>query len=621
MRRQKGALTVITPLLMVLVVMLSVMALDGARLMSLQKKLQSQADAAATAAAGGAQACGGLNQAAMINTATVAAEAQGFDGDASTITVQAGVVEADGDKVLTFKPEDNYLLTNGVAVHIERKEPVSRLLPESVFGTVTLSADAAARKEVYATFYTESFTSQLSTANSPILEPIFRSVLGDNELSLRKLSLTQLANTVGDLDAILGYIAEETNIGLDQVLGSEVPADVVVAALKTVNGLTYETAGLLDQIIAAPGIHTNVKVQNVIGVLGDTAVDSGAKVPLLSVLSSLIMNLAQMPPLNGVIELDINGLTGSLGLDDNIKLDVALEIDNTPKPLVAPARMIIGEDGPEWAGALVGADIRLRVDVLMDLGGALFTPLRLRVPLELATGATRAKLVGARCAAGTQNDVSFDFEVERSELVLDTIKGDGYHGIEVLALGSREPPENVCFPAIREWACPVDREGVDWTYKYRGLLGEEYGDCCYPPIKSCGRGLLDIQIASTPVMGDAVVNTPVYFENLPLDQFEPVTKEVRGATGDVLSKSVNTLLAGIQVTEANVACIPLGNTLNFTLDILRPAIKGVLDPLSQYLLGPLLNALGIDLGTAQLHVIAAEQAPVELLEYCGPEGC
>jgi len=51
MFRQRGALTVITPLLMVLVILLGVMALDGARLFSLRKEMQSQVNAAATAAA------------------------------------------------------------------------------------------------------------------------------------------------------------------------------------------------------------------------------------------------------------------------------------------------------------------------------------------------------------------------------------------------------------------------------------------------------------------------------------------------------------------------------------------------------------------------------------------
>ena len=34
-------------------------------------------------------------------------------------------------------------------------------------------------------------------------------------------------------------------------------------------------------------------------------------------------------------------------------------------------------------------------------------------------------------------------------------------------------------------------EGVSWDYKYR-FLGTDYGDCCYPPVAACGRGLLDL---------------------------------------------------------------------------------------------------------------------------------
>ena len=78
---------------------------------------------------------------------------------------------------------------------------------------------------------------------------------------------------------------------------------------------------------------------------------------------------------------------------------------------------------------------------------------------------------------------------------------------------------------------------------------------------------------------------------------------------------------GINVESADIACLPLGSLLNLTLDLVRPAVSGVVEPLSEYLLGPLLGSLGISLGEAEVNVIAAEQPAVQLLQYCGPEGC
>lgn len=50
--RQRGALSVITPLLLLIVITLTVMALDGARLYSLRSDMQAQVNVAAQAAAG-----------------------------------------------------------------------------------------------------------------------------------------------------------------------------------------------------------------------------------------------------------------------------------------------------------------------------------------------------------------------------------------------------------------------------------------------------------------------------------------------------------------------------------------------------------------------------------------
>ena len=130
MFRQRGALTVITPLLMLLVILLGVMALDGARLFSLRKEMQSQVNAAATAAADAAQACGGEFVALqdINNRALIAAQQQGFSGDASSLVVQPGVIESDDEKVLSFEPVTDLRRSNGVAVTYEREAPILSLI-------------------------------------------------------------------------------------------------------------------------------------------------------------------------------------------------------------------------------------------------------------------------------------------------------------------------------------------------------------------------------------------------------------------------------------------------------------------------------------------------------------
>src|SRR5690606_15851423 len=81
MKRQRGALTVITPLIILLVILFSALALDGARLYAMRGQMQSIANAAATAAADAAQACGGgpITLADIQSSADSAARAQGMD--------------------------------------------------------------------------------------------------------------------------------------------------------------------------------------------------------------------------------------------------------------------------------------------------------------------------------------------------------------------------------------------------------------------------------------------------------------------------------------------------------------------------------------------------------------
>ena len=140
--RQRGALSVITPLLLLIVITLTVMALDGARPYSLRSEMQAQVNVAAQAAAGAAQACGGQapSTALVQQRALAAAVAQGVEGS-----------DQDLNGVVAFESVDHIARSNAVLVSYTRNEPISMLLPQSVFGGISLSVNAAVRKEVVAT--------------------------------------------------------------------------------------------------------------------------------------------------------------------------------------------------------------------------------------------------------------------------------------------------------------------------------------------------------------------------------------------------------------------------------------------------------------------------------------
>ena len=201
-RRQQGALTVITPLLLLIIVILSVMALDGARLYMLRGEMQAQVNVAAQAAAAEAQSCGGqfISTPVIQARALAAAQSQGFSGEDGSLQVQVGLIEdADDSDVLSFRPVNFVEESNAVLVTYTRSEPISLLLPESTFGTLEMSVNAAARREVIATLSAGGST---ATVGSGILGGLLGAVLGDPGFVLDPTSLDSLRNTtveVGDL--------------------------------------------------------------------------------------------------------------------------------------------------------------------------------------------------------------------------------------------------------------------------------------------------------------------------------------------------------------------------------------------------------------------------------------
>ena len=55
--------------------------------------------------------------------------------------------------------------------------------------------------------------------------------------------------------------------------------------------------------------------------------------------------------------------------------------------------------------------------------------------------------------------------------------------------------------------------------------------------------------------------------------------------------------------------------------LIQTTIEGLVEALGTTLIDPLLNAIGISLGTTKVEITGADQNNVQLLEYCGPEGC
>ena len=581
MFRQRGALTVITPLLMLLVILLGVMALDGARLFSLRKEMQSQVNAAATAAADAAQACGGefVTLQDINDRALIAAQQQGFSGDASALAVQPGVIESDDEKVLSFEPVTDLRRSNGVAVTYEREEPISLLLPESTFGTVTMSVGAAARKELIGTLSAAGSTAVVGgtqqTAN--LLNVLLGAILnGGTPFNIDPTQFSSLAETTVKLGDVLDGVGVDT---VEELLSTDVLVGSLLGALDSAADPLAGVGGAMDQLIAGAGVET-VKLADVIDIVGSGEIPENSRLPLYDTVMALALNLVEGTLIEGALpdtQINIPGVT---------ETKIELFVGKAPSVVVGPAR--IGEDG-EWETRFHAPDVGLTISSDLNI----LNLLTVRLPLAVQAGGGTGELVWARCARGTGSNlvtVGIDVENQAARIATGQIDGSGFlqqEPVELTVLGDLPGGLTVAsITADLDLAVGGGQERVELSY----TLDEDNPSSVFTE-----GGLSDADFSSLNIDVELLEEEDEcsWFLDCLLD-----------GVGDVLSGIIEgiTTLLGLE-------------------QLIQTTIEGLVEALGTTLIDPLLNAIGISLGTTKVEITGADQNNVQLLEYCGPEGC
>ena len=563
-RRQQGALTVITPLLLVIVVILSVMALDGARLYMLRGEMQAQVNVAAQAAAGEAQSCGGqfVSTAVIQARALAAAKAQGFSEEDGSLQVQVGLIE-DGDDsdVLSFRPVNFVEESNAVLVTYTRSEPISLLLPESTFGTLDMSVNAAARREVIATLSAGGST---ATVGPGILGGLLGAILGDPGFVLDPTSLDSLRNTtveVGDLLTELGVASVADALDLD---GSR-----LAGALSNIAGSASPLGNTLDNLLTANGIGT-VKVSDVLEVVEGTQVPTDSEFPLYDMVISLVLNVAetQQDDTAGFlgIPLDLNINLAPLA---SIETDLDLHVGEAPKIVVGPARQ--DADG-EWRTRFYAPDISLLVTATVDvLSAGPVGVANITLPLAVNAGGAHGDFVSADCATGTSNEVEIGVRLERS--------------VALLASGSIDPGTGV-----------ITKQPV--TVRLLNLI----------PILLPS---LNVEVSvegEVPGVTSQVVVTPDY----PL--YCDAISGCEQHTYEDLGSGVAGLDLDVEVDEVSLGPLELTGLLKPITNFLNVLLEDVVEALAGQLINPLLQTLGLGLGGASVTVTNASQGNSQLIE-------
>ncbi len=561
-RRQQGALTVITPLLLLIVVILSVMALDGARLYMLRGEMQAQVNVAAQAGAAEAQSCGGqfVSTAVIQSRALAAAQAQGFNAEDGALQVQVGLVEdADGSDVLSFRPVNRVEESNAVLVTYTRSEPISLLLPESTFGTLEMSVNAAARKQVVATM---SAAGSTATVDSGIVGSLLGAVLGDDTYTLDPTSVDSLRNTtikLGDLLTEVGVADVAELLSLDGV--------VLASALRDVAGAASPAGQALDDLLGAAGLST-VQVSEVLEVVEGTQVPTNSEFPLYDMLISLVLNVAetQQGTLGAFLEVPLN-IDLDLSPVANVQTSVELNVGEAPRIKIGPVRQ---DENGEWVTKFYAPDISLLIDADVQLLGlgALLNLATVDLPLAVNAGGAEIEFVSADCASGSNNDIEIGVNINRSVARLGTGSLDSDSGEIVPDQGSLQ---------------------------VLGLLGLQvlsanvYIDGDVPGVSDSG-----VIIAE---------DYPLYCSDLGCSQ-QTFNDSGDGVTG---------LDLDIQLRDLNVlGILPLD--LTFLTNLIEDLLSTVVEALAGSLINPLLEALGIGLGGVTITVTGASQNSTQVLE-------
>ncbi|WP_420194223.1 pilus assembly protein TadG-related protein [Marinobacter sp. GH_1] len=609
--RQQGVLIFATPLLLALVFIFVTLLIDGSRLLMMQSQMQSVVNSAATAAADEAQACGGTNVTwnAMQQRALLAAQAAGFDGEASDLEILPGVLRPGETATSPMRfasrnPTTEMAQTNATLVRYTRTEPVSFLLPQMLFPPITISADAVARKEVYATL---SAAGSTATVEDGLLGMLIGSVLGMPGYSLDATALNSLENTligVGDLLAALG-VDDLTDLVDEPLL------DVLDAVVTLAGGTANPAGRVVDDLTGAIGL-SGLNASAIFEVLAEPPPPRQTTVPVYDFVISLVMNSvrASNQAGSGLLSLDLdasdsallNSLVGSESLLADVDVTLGLWVDEPPKIVIGPARK--NADG-EWmtklSAADIGLDTRIEVDLSSGLIGTVTTLLNvlslgsldvnlltdddggIRIPLVVKVGGGEAFFEGADCAKGDSNTTRFDFRVEGGAVSAQSGTLDPANGQTV--------PEPIYAPIL----------GVE--AKFLGVVT-----------------LVDMEVC---LSADADVDIGSSATDETLETYNLYCPGGVCETGEISSTG------GLDSVNAEVTNISLlncsGSTSSNEQNIINELTSGIVSPLTTLLsavleevvtslVSPLLSALGADLGGMHLRVLGAEQTGSQLVE-------
>lgn len=439
-------------------------------------------------------------------------------------------------------------------------------------GQRTLTATAIAKNTAIVSF---SLGSGLASVNNGLLNQLLGALLGNsNPLSLDLVSYQGLANTNIRLSDLMASVGVGT---VSQLLTTQLSLsrffDAVITAGNQ-NGLTGVSAGTVlapNTLALGPGLsNTAISIGNssstpgVLQLLSGVGNDQSALNTQLNVLD-LLMTAAQIANSQNATTVSTNlGLPGVAGLPGPVNVGLTLKIIQPPVIAIGPA----GTDASgNWLTTAKTGQVSLGLNVVTSVVGAI----NMTIPIGLIAAGANAHLEAAHCPV-PRSGLSADFGGQVTPVSL------------CIASGSATAASSVS-----SYVCPVTPAPL--VQVQVPLLG-----------------------TTTAASLSATINPQAASNWTPDPTTVMVGQTVRvSGTSGFFGSILNSNLSQVQLT---VASSPIVSAVLSTLGITQTLLATTLGLVGQTLdtvLTPLLSALGIQLGYADIKVLSVNCDAVELV--------
>jgi uncharacterized membrane protein len=545
--RQRGTIIVIAAVTLSVAVLVTALVVDLARIYYQRQQLQGVADAAALA--GVTVLAGNPDQAAVAAAAQSVAVLNGYAGD---LVAEAGAVQL-GHATSVAGVRDFAPGAPFNAVRVEAVQSVSgslvaaRLLP----GDVGLRTRAVAHQEAIGGLQVGSFLLGVDSERSAVLNVLLGGLLGGS-VSLNAVAYDGLAaahlNLQDLIDAGAGVGTAQELLALDLGLGEWLQLMATALANRGDAAAVY-----LDQLALAadPALHL---------VLGDLIfVERGEAAALEAMLNAfdLMMAMAQVANGDSAVDLDFatSGLLAALGLAD---LGVRLQLIEPPRIAIGPPGR--DPDTGEWYTWAENGQVSLEVQLeTLSVNLGLIST---RVNLDLFVDAARADAALASVMRATPS-VPYD----RAEVEAHT---------EIARIGIGRRSNGTVSPSVL----------VDVHVQVLGITVTRLYATAVADVTVGNPEAQSVQFNGPFVPAIAVPS--------------PQNTQRIGTDADVaLQNALSALLADTSISVgANL--LGIGLSVNEVIQTLLGIIAPLLDDVALRVLAPLLAALGVDLGGADI---------------------